>query len=267
MPSAPSGCGPIPTAGGVRLSRAARRPAASGTRRSRRRGRAGRGARPPRPAGPRRPRRAAPAPRRGSRRTAPASNARPSSSDAPRVRHCHSCEREISAVAASSIRLSMAAAPTPRSQESRYASATRTFARTPGLGDGAAGHAQVEQLRGRRPRPPRAAGPSGSAGRRARASKTSVATGTRSGCATHVPSNPSPDLALLVVADPGQRDLGDGRVAPVRDERRHPADRVRPAAMAGPDEQLRVGAHERHGHRQLRRGPGTASVRPTRGTS
>ena len=33
--------------------------------------------------------------------------------------HCQSCEREISAVAASSIRLSIAAAPTPCSQASR----------------------------------------------------------------------------------------------------------------------------------------------------
>ena len=47
------------------------------------------------------------------------------------------------------------------------------------------------------------------------------------------------------------RDLGHRRVAPVRDERGHPADRVRAAPVAGPDEQLRVGAHERHGHRQL----------------
>ena len=38
---------------------------------------------------------------------------------APRTRHSHSCEREISAVAASSIRLSMAAAPVPCSQASR----------------------------------------------------------------------------------------------------------------------------------------------------
>ena len=33
--------------------------------------------------------------------------------------HCQSCERLISAVAASSIRLSIAAAPTPRSHDSR----------------------------------------------------------------------------------------------------------------------------------------------------
>ncbi len=58
-------------------------------------------------------------------------------------------------------------------------------------------------------------------------------------------------LALLVVADLGHAPLGDLRVAPVRDERGHPADRVRAAPMAGPDEQLRVGPHERHGHRQL----------------
>ena len=59
-------------------------------------------------------------------------------------------------------------------------------------------------------------------------------------------------LALLVVADLGERLLGDLRVAAVRDERGHAADRVRPAAVARLHQQLRVGAHERHGHRQLR---------------
>ena len=47
------------------------------------------------------------------------------------TRHCQSCEREISAVAASSMRLLIAAAPLPRSHESRYWSATETFSRTP----------------------------------------------------------------------------------------------------------------------------------------
>src|SRR5581483_10915107 len=42
-----------------------------------------------------------------------------SASNRPVFTHCHTCEREISAVAASSIRLSIAAAPTPWSQESR----------------------------------------------------------------------------------------------------------------------------------------------------
>ena len=66
------------------------------------------------------------------------------------------------------------------------------------------------------------------------------------------PVEPVAALALLVVADPGHGDLGHRRIAPVRDERRHPADRVRATPMARPDEQLRVGAHERHRHRQLR---------------
>ena len=61
----------------VASRRAARTPAASGTRRSRRRGRAGRAGRRPRPAGPRPRRRGAPAPRRGSSRSAPASNGSP----------------------------------------------------------------------------------------------------------------------------------------------------------------------------------------------
>ena len=58
-------------------------------------------------------------------------------------------------------------------------------------------------------------------------------------------------LALLVVAHLRHRRLVHRRVAAGRDERRHPADRVRAAAMARLHEQLRVGPHERHGHRQL----------------
>ena len=61
------------------------------------------------------------------------------------ARHCQSCERQISAVAASSIRLLIAAAPLPRSHESRYWSATDTFGRTPASVT-AAGDRQVEQL-------------------------------------------------------------------------------------------------------------------------
>ena len=44
---------------------------------------------------------------------------RRASSNRPARTHCHTCEREISAVAASSIRLSIAAAPTPCSHASR----------------------------------------------------------------------------------------------------------------------------------------------------
>ena len=58
-------------------------------------------------------------------------------------------------------------------------------------------------------------------------------------------------LASLVLGHAGERDLVDLRVAPARDERGHAADRVRAPAMARRDEQLRVRAHERHGHRHL----------------
>ena len=62
-------------------------------------------------------------------------------------------------------------------------------------------------------------------------------------------------LALLVRAHLRRArrsfDLG---VAAVRDERGHAADRVRAAPVAGPHEQLGVRPHERHRHRDLRRG-------------
>ncbi len=75
----------------------------------------------------------------------------------------------------------------------------------------------------------------------------------RSGCATQVPSKPSAGLAPLVGSRTCvERARGDLRVAPVRDERAHPADRVRAALVAGRDEQLGVRAHERHRHRDLR---------------
>ena len=56
-------------------------------------------------------------------------------------------------------------------------------------------------------------------------------------------------LARLVLAHLRERVLGHLRVAAVRDERRHPAHRERAALVARLDEQLGVGAHERHGHR------------------
>ena len=58
-------------------------------------------------------------------------------------------------------------------------------------------------------------------------------------------------LALLVLAHLRERDLVHLRILAGRDERRHPADRVRTAPVARADEQLRVRAHERHGHRHL----------------
>src|SRR5256885_3279331 len=59
-------------------------------------------------------------------------------------------------------------------------------------------------------------------------------------------------LALLVLARLGERLLVDLRVLARGDERRHPAEGVGRASVAGLDEQLRVGAHERNGHRHLR---------------
>ena len=72
---------------------------------------------------------------------------------------------------------------------------------------------------------------------------------------------PVAGLALLVGRDLLERLLGDLRVAPVRDERAHAADGVRAAPVAGRDEQLGVGAHERHRHRDLRCGRAARSAR------
>ena len=57
-----------------------------------------------------------------------------------------------------------------------------------------------------------------------------------------------PGLAGLVVPHLGHGLLVDLGVAPARDERGHAADRVRPAPVAGLDQELGVGAHERGGH-------------------
>ena len=59
-------------------------------------------------------------------------------------------------------------------------------------------------------------------------------------------------LALLVLGDLGQRVRRHLRLAPIGDERGHAAHRMRAAAVARLHQQLRVGAHERHGHRHLR---------------
>src|SRR3954469_19315219 len=95
---------------------------------------------------------------------------------------------------------------------------------------------------------------------------------TRSGWATHVPSKPWPASRCLssrtfasatsftagscpagVKAPPPlrQRAPVHGGISPRRDERRHPADRVRAATMAGLHEQVGVCAHEGHRHRHL----------------
>ena len=56
-------------------------------------------------------------------------------------------------------------------------------------------------------------------------------------------------LARLVLPHLGHGLGVDLGVAPARDERGHAAHRVRPAPVAGLDQQLGVGAHERRGHR------------------
>ena len=129
--------------------RAVRTPPASGTP----------GTPAPPPAGPaarRRPRSRCPARRARSpaARAPPAAAARtrssvtgsPASVRTPWRIHCQSCARAISAVAVSSIMLLMATAPDPRSQASRYWSATDDVAPHPRLGDPAARHPHVEQL-------------------------------------------------------------------------------------------------------------------------
>ena len=55
--------------------------------------------------------------------------------------------------------------------------------------------------------------------------------------------------AQLVLANLGQRNLVDLGIAAARDQRRHAADGMRAATVAGLDQQLRIYAHERHGHR------------------
>ena len=62
---------------------------------------------------------------------------------------------------------------------------------------------------------------------------------------------PVAGLALLVGRDRRQRRRVDLRVPPAGNEGRHAADRVSAAAVAGAHQQLRVGAHEGDGHRDL----------------
>ncbi len=104
--------------------------------------------------------------------------------------HCHTCEREISAVAASSIRLLMGTQPTPASQAPRYWMPTFTLVRRPASVMGPSGSKSSSSE------------PFTSTSSRRRstwlglspstASKASMAIGTRPGWATHVPSWPSP---------------------------------------------------------------------------
>ncbi len=216
------------------LSRVVRRRAGSGSPRAPRRARRRRRAASPR----RRPRRAS-----ISSRTC-------CSSTRPWRTHCQICEREISAVAASSIRLSIAAAPTPCSQESRYRTPTETFVRTPAsvISPGVSGM-------------DRSAASSGTTSSRSRsswfgrspsaASKTSVQVGHEIGMRDPRAVEAVARLALLVLAHLRERDLVHLRILARRDERRHAADRVRAALVTRAHEQLGVRAHERHGHRHL----------------
>ena len=72
-------------------------------------------------------------------------------------------------------------------------------------------------------------------------------------------------LPLLVLPHLGEGDLIDLRVTPRGDEGRHAADGVGPAMVAGLDQELGVGAHEWHGHRDLRPVRSASPLR--RGTS
>ena len=174
----------------------------------------------------------------------------PSGSRDPFTRHCQSWERLISAVATSSMRLLMAAAPLPRSQLSRYWSATLTLSRTP---------SSVMA-------PPGTLG-SVSAAAVARASSRSRSFWfgrSPSERIEHLPGDRHEvgmghpgaveavaRLALLVLADLLEGQLRDLGLAPVGDERAHAADGVRAAPVAGTHEGLRIGPHEGHGHRHL----------------
>src|SRR5215470_14179933 len=135
--------------------------------------------------------------------------------------HCQIWEREISAVAASSIRLKIATTPFPPSQLARYCSATLTLLRSPPsvIGplvlatesrsgpDTLTSSRSLSSWLGRVPRA---------------ASKTSLHSGTRSGCATQEPSKPSADsrvlssrtLASAVAFTSGSRRLGMNAAIP-----------------------------------------------------
>jgi hypothetical protein len=83
------------------------------------------------------------------------------------------------------------------------------------------------------------------------ASKTSSATGTRSGWRHPRAVEAVVGLAALVGSYGLERRVVDLGVLAVRDEGRHAADRVRAVGVAALHQQLGVGAHERHGHLDL----------------
>ena len=204
------------------------------------------------------PRRPAARPARGSRR-------RRCRSSMSLCSHCQTCEREISAVAASSIRLKMPTAPMPCSQVSRYWMPTLMLLRSPasvtlpGVDCTSSSCSAVTWTSsrflsswfGRSPRT---------------VVKASLQISTIPGWATQEPSKPSPASRVLSSRTFCERRLVDLGVL-ARDERRHAADRVRAALVAGAHQQLGVGAHERHRHGDLRCGPAGGTPCPGCGTS
>src|SRR3978361_1216866 len=81
-----------------------------------------------------------------TRRTSSAVTGSPVSSSTPAWTHCHTCDRLISAVAASSISPWMPTAPLPPSQAARYPIAPSAVARRRGLGPLPRHAGDVEQL-------------------------------------------------------------------------------------------------------------------------
>ena len=92
------------------------------------------------------------------------------------------------------------------------------------------------------------------------ASKISMASGTRPGWATQVPSWPSCTSRSLSARTLARAASFAARVVLDRDLRRHAAHRVDAAPVAGLDEELRVGPHEGLRHRHLRRGRAAPSA-------
>ena len=99
-----------------------------------------------------------------------------------------------------------------------------------------------------------------------RRSNTSLAIGTRPGCATQVPSWPSPASRSLSARTLASACVVGRGVVADRNLRRHAADRMGAAAMAGLDREQAVGAHEVRGHRHLG-AIGQDEVGAVRGTS
>ena len=246
-----------PPYGLASFRRATRRRAGSGSRRSSRRGR------PPR----RRRARFATSARRSSpsamqlvdrlrrstlRGRAPRSTTVPSAScRSPWCTHCQTWARQISAVAASSIRSWIGTQPGARRARRRCSAADVDVGAKPGSVIAARRAADAEQVGGRDVRR-RGAGASswfgvGHVPRRTRRARRHQV-GVRDPGAVEAVAR----LALLVVSHLGQGRLGHLGLASIGDERRHAADRVRAALVAGPDQQLGVRAHERHRHRHLR---------------